>query len=129
MVSTAMNLSKAMKDRDDKNEELNEPFNFRLKYQTLFKNIFYYDYNTVYQIHHTGANPLLKFLRENNCQNFASFLETYDKDRKSNGVHVIDDIHPYKPFFNRHHAMFIDFPTDITLKFHEASSKYFLFKF
>ena len=79
MVSTAMNLSKAMKDRDDKNEELNEPFNFRLKYQTLFKNIFYYDYNTVYQIRHAGANPLLKFLRENNCHNFASFLETYDK--------------------------------------------------
>lgn len=79
MISTAMNLSKAIKDRDDKNEEMQEPFNFRLKYQTLFKNILHYDYNTVYQIHSAATNPLLKFLRENNCQNFAAFLETYDK--------------------------------------------------
>ena len=79
MISTALNLSKAIRDRDMKNQLTKQPFDFLLKLDEIFQKTLYFNFQTYYQTANETGNPLLYFLRENNCENFASFLELFER--------------------------------------------------
>ena len=79
MISTGMSLPKAIQDRDQKNSQIRTPTDFFLKYDSLFQDVLGFDFNTVLQLDYVASNPLIRFLRENGCNNLASFLETYEK--------------------------------------------------
>lgn len=74
-----MSLPKAIQDREQKNAQTRTPADFFLKYENLFQDVLGYDFNAVLQLDYTTSNPLIRFLRENDCKNLATFLETYEK--------------------------------------------------
>jgi len=79
MISTALNLSKAIKERDLKNMSTKQPIDFILKFEEIFQKTLFYNFENIYQTPQGAGNPLFHFLRENHCENFASFLELYER--------------------------------------------------
>jgi len=75
MITTALNLPNAVAERDKEAGNLS----FKLNYHTLLKRIIAYDFSFAFPDQQGNTNPLIRYMRENGCENIASFLEIYNK--------------------------------------------------
>ena len=76
MITTALNLSQAIKQRKARACCAHSSLNFN----SLFENILAFDFSTsVPSSTNHDTNPLIKYLREKGYNNFSSFLELSNK--------------------------------------------------
>jgi len=115
MISTAMNLPNAVEERDQSSSPANESC---FRYESLFQWILAFNFAAV--MHKEEDHPLITFLKNSNCQNFAYFFETFIRDHYERGGFRIASLDAYIPFFDKQSTLHVDFPSKITEKFHSC---------